>query len=187
MSDALTARFARRGSSETNTLRRSEIPVSRTGDLIPTGSVQPPALTDSARRALEGFLAVADGISQALAGDSLERFNQQIPKLRTAVPALEKEFPAPHRWNGLVRQFALLSRGSPAKDLAEARKQFLPFSVSTVELVKQLRQQDKAFGTLKVYFCPMAPKPGLWFQAKGPLSNPYYGSEMLRCGEEVKL
>jgi hypothetical protein len=32
----------------------------------------------------------------------------------------------------------------------------------------------------------MAPQPGLWMQEKGPLANPFYGSQMLTCGEEVK-
>lgn len=144
------------------------------------------SLSEAGRKAIEEFLAVADGISQALAGDNLPQFNQQIGKLRAIVPALEKEWAAPHRWQGLVRRFAVLSQLPAAKDLAEARKQFLPFSVGTVELAKQLRAEDKAFAGLKVYFCPMAPKPGVWFQAKGPLRNPYYGAEMLTCGEEVK-
>ncbi|RPJ23347.1 MAG: DUF3347 domain-containing protein, partial [Planctomycetaceae bacterium] len=56
----------------------------------------------------------------------------------------------------------------------------------TVELAKQLRKEDPAFEGLKVYRCPMAPKPGLWLQTQGPLRNPYFGSEMLKCGTEVK-
>jgi hypothetical protein len=32
----------------------------------------------------------------------------------------------------------------------------------------------------------MAPKPGLWLQLSGPLANPFYGSKMLRCGEEAE-
>jgi hypothetical protein len=35
----------------------------------------------------------------------------------------------------------------------------------------------------------MFPRPGkdaLWIQAEGPLRNPFYGSEMLECGTEVK-
>jgi hypothetical protein len=31
----------------------------------------------------------------------------------------------------------------------------------------------------------MAPKPGLWMQAEGPLRNPFYGAKMLKCGKEV--
>ena len=39
---------------------------------------------------------------------------------------------------------------------------------------------------MKIYHCPMAPKPGLWMQVNGPLANPFYGKKMLKCGEEVE-
>jgi hypothetical protein len=52
-------------------------------------------------------------------------------------------------------------------------------------LVKQVRKEDPSFASPKVYHCPMAPKPGLWIQTKGPLRNPFFGSEMLECGKEV--
>lgn len=35
---------------------------------------------------------------------------------------------------------------------------------------------------LVVAFCPMAPAPGRWIQSETQLANPYYGSQMLRCG-----
>jgi Cu(I)/Ag(I) efflux system membrane fusion protein len=83
-------------------------------------------------------------------------------------------------------QLAGLGKGGPAKDLAEARKRFLPFSTAAVDLVKQLKKQGPALATSKIYHCPMAPKPGLWLQLSGPLANPFYGSKMLRCGEEAE-
>ena len=37
------------------------------------------------------------------------------------------------------------------------------------------------------YYCPMVPGGGGdWMQADGKLANPYWGSEMLRCGELVR-
>jgi len=75
--------------------------------------------------------------------------------------------------------------GAPA-NLEAAREAFLPFSTNVVGFVQQVRAQEDTFRSLKVYYCPMAPKPGLWFQAEGPLRNPYYGAEMLTCGQEVK-
>jgi Cu(I)/Ag(I) efflux system membrane fusion protein len=72
-----------------------------------------------------------------------------------------------------------------ARDLAEARRQFLPFSTAAAEFASQLRNADPAFAGLKTYHCPMAPEPGLWMQARGPLRNPFFGQAMLTCGEEV--
>ena len=85
----------------------------------------------------------------------------------------------------LLKRLSVISPGEPAKDLTEARARFLPFSTTIVELAQQLKKTDPAFSSLKIYYCPMAPKPGLWLQSKGPLANPYFGPEMLKCGKEV--
>lgn len=37
------------------------------------------------------------------------------------------------------------------------------------------------------YYCPMVPGGGGdWMQPGGELANPYWGDEMLRCGEVVR-
>jgi membrane fusion protein, copper/silver efflux system len=149
-----------------------------------TAAVAAP-LTDSQHQLLQDFLTEADGLSQALAADNLENASARMAKLPAVLEPLLNALPAPHPYNPLLQGISA-TKWQPAKDLADARKQFLPFSTAVVALVKQLRKQDQAFAGLKVYHCPMAPKPGLWLQAKAPLANPFYGSEMLRCGEEVK-
>ena len=73
----------------------------------------------------------------------------------------------------------------PAGDLTEARKEFIPFSTATTDFARIARQQNAVLSALKIYRCPMAPKPGFWIQTNGPLRNPYFGSEMLDCGSEV--
>ena len=78
-----------------------------------------------------------------------------------------------------------LARQNPAdyvEGLRASVKGALNVCAAAVELGKELRKDNPAFAGLKIYHCPMAPKPGLWFQAKGPLHNPYYGAEMLSCG-----
>jgi Cu(I)/Ag(I) efflux system membrane fusion protein len=154
-----------------------------------TPASQPQAalsLSEGQHKALIDFLAVASGISQTLAADHLESFNQHLAKLPAILEALQKEFHAPHRWSGLIQRLATQPAWTTEKDLASARKRFLSFSTVVVEWVQQLRKETREFAGLKVYHCPMAPKPGLWFQAKGPLRNPFYGAEMLTCGEEVQ-
>jgi hypothetical protein len=148
------------------------------------GSVAP--LSMEQRRALEAFVAEAGGVSRALAADELDQFNQQVARLPSVLQLLQKELATQPGWPGLIERLAGSSgEAAPAKDLAQARKWFLPFSTASVELVKQLKKQNPDFAELKIYHCPMAPKPGLWMQAKGPLANPFYGSKMSRCGEEV--
>jgi Cu(I)/Ag(I) efflux system membrane fusion protein len=147
-----------------------------------SGSSLPPA----GQKGLEAFLAVADAISAALASDNIESLKAQTDKLPGSVSAALDAFPDGDSWHELLERIQKHSTWPAFGDLASARKSFLPFSTETVELVQQLRSQVDTFARAKVYHCPMAPKPGLWFQAKGPLRNPFYGAKMLSCGEEVR-
>ena len=144
-------------------------------------------LTDVQSQSLRGFLKEVSGLAQALAADDLEKFNQQLATLSNQVARLQNEFTLGDVWKGHVQHFRGVTGWSPAKSLAEARAQFLPFTVNVVALVRELKKQEPAFTEVKVYHCAMAPKPGLWVQTQGPLANPYYGAAMLRCGEEVKI
>jgi hypothetical protein len=125
-------------------------------------------------------------ISGALAADNLTQFKAHVARLPTVLAPVQKDVAGPMHWEALLEPLAALSKGDPPKNLEQARKSFLPFSTAAVALVKRIRQDLPAFPRVKIYHCPMAPKPGLWMQAQGPLANPFYGAEMLRCGEEVK-
>ena len=138
------------------------------------------------RQTLEAFLAEVDGVSRALAADDLKQYNQHVARFAKVLPAMDKELAASQRWGPAIFRVLALGQGTPPKTLADARNRFLPYSSAMVDLAKQLKKQDPVFAGLKMYHCPMAPKPGLWLQAKGPLANPFYGAEMLTCGEEVK-
>ena len=158
--------------------------------LSPLPSPAPPhpggTLTPAQQRALAGFLAVADGISRALAADSLDQLRTNTGGLPRAISALVKEMGEGQPWHGTIQRIQESAAWPAPADLAAARRTFLPFSTNVVELVQLVRGKGDAFNSLKVYHCPMAPKPGLWFQEKGPLRNPYYGAEMLTCGSEVR-
>ena len=158
--------------------------------ISPLPSPAPPhpggTLTPAQQRALAGFLAVADGISRALAADSLDQLKTNTGALPRAISALVKEMGEGQPWHGPIQRIQESASWPAPADLAAARRTFLPFSTNVVELVQLVRGKDDAFHSLKVYYCPMAPKPGLWFQEKGPLRNPYYGAEMLTCGSEVR-
>lgn len=70
--------------------------------------------------------------------------------------------------------------------LNEARVKFKPISHAVVTLSTKARgaQAAQAFNH---FFCPMVQQgEGDWLQPDATLSNPYYGSEMLRCGELVR-
>src|SRR5690606_31826397 len=86
----------------------------------------------------------------------------------------------------LVKEVATQSEHLHHMDLAGARKAFKPISHAVVTLATQVRS-DKAERSFTHFFCPMVPTGGGdWLQPDGSLLNPYFGSEMLRCGEKVQ-
>jgi Cu(I)/Ag(I) efflux system membrane fusion protein len=70
-------------------------------------------------------------------------------------------------------------------DLAAARQEFKPISHAIITLATQLRSED-AQQPFTHFYCPMVPGGGGdWLQPGGELSNPYFGRQMIRCGEKV--
>ncbi|MBD3675036.1 MAG: efflux RND transporter periplasmic adaptor subunit [Planctomycetaceae bacterium] len=68
----------------------------------------------------------------------------------------------------------------------EARVKFKPISHAVVTLSTQLRG-EQAQRSFYQFFCPMVKEgEGDWLQADETLINPYFGSQMLSCGELVR-
>jgi Cu(I)/Ag(I) efflux system membrane fusion protein len=138
------------------------------------------------------FLKAAGAVGAALAEDSLVRFNATAPAAHALVPKLIDAFANVKSLRPALQKLETGGHLSKAADLPAARKEFLPFSMATVELAVQLRTTE-TFKGVKIYNCPMvnqavpgAAKNGRWVQMAGPLRNPYFGSDMLECGTEVK-
>lgn len=68
--------------------------------------------------------------------------------------------------------------------LKSARTSFEPWSTAVADLVAA---QRAALG-VKVFQCPMSPvlQKGRWLQRSLPLKNPFFGSAMPNCGEELR-
>jgi len=153
-----------------------------------------PALTDTQRKAVKDFLALADAITASLAADKLDEFNEQAAKSHAAMPALMDAFVnADKVWHSLLKSIEESGHVEKADDLKAARKTFHPFSNAAVALAQALRRGEKEFASLKVFRCPMtksafdgAPKTAEWMQLQPSIRNPYFGAEMLECGAEVK-
>ena len=86
-----------------------------------------------------------------------------------------------------MQEIAAKSEHLHHMDLAGARKAFKPISHAVVTLATQVRSEE-AQSSFTHFYCPMVPGGGGdWLQAGGELLNPYFGSEMLRCGEKVQV
>jgi Cu(I)/Ag(I) efflux system membrane fusion protein len=159
---------------------------------FPPSSPEKARFTAVQQKALTAFLAAAGAVAEALASDNLAEFNRQATNVHAAIPALLEVFDQQQSWQPLVANIEGTGHLEKAGDLAAARKAFLAFSFAVSEFAARLRQQSE-FGYLKIYQCPMvnravpgAPRVGRWVQAQSPLRNPYFGAEMLDCGNEVK-
>ena len=63
---------------------------------------------------------------------------------------------------------------------------FEPASTAVADVGREHHLHHTA--SLHVFECPMAPVAGKgrWLQRTGELKNPFLGSRMLTCGEELK-
>jgi Cu(I)/Ag(I) efflux system membrane fusion protein len=142
------------------------------------------SLDDPFREALTRFITASDRMAAALGRDSIEDYNRVLPGLGELTANL-RQTGGSSRWNELANAVAEATPTQPAQTLVEARAVFPAFGAASAELAQYARTLDPGAGSFRIYHCPMAPKPGLWIQAKGPVANPFFGASMLRCGEEV--
>ncbi|MFG0260769.1 MAG: efflux RND transporter periplasmic adaptor subunit [Novipirellula sp. JB048] len=141
-----------------------------------------------------------------LADESGERFDQAYQAYFEIQSALADDMtPPPVALNTLLENLSRLElRGDVPndvqKELAAARRSAkrMDGSLDSARIAfrgvshAMLRAAAAARGpqtatTLTHYYCPMVPGDGGdWMQPGGELMNPYWGSEMLHCGEVVR-
>lgn len=150
------------------------------------GEVEITPIEGSAGEKLESLFAAYFEVQQALAAD------QQPPTaaaqtLHEAAVELGKETVLPAESIKLLLEIETHSAHLHHLDLAGARKAFKPISHAVVTLSTQVRSAA-AKSAFTHFYCPMVPGGGGdWLQPGGELLNPYFGSEMLRCGEKVDV
>ncbi len=158
---------------------------SATNAAVPAVKLPKLELTEAQTSAVKAFVAAAAAVSESLAADDLPAFNRTVGAPGPTLERLAQSLPPEHPWLPLLADISRNGQLVAAGDLSEARKEFLAFSSAVSEFARTARQQSDSLGSLKLYRCPMAPQPGFWIQTNGPLRNPYFGSEMLDCGNEI--
>lgn len=125
--------------------------------------------------------AAADAASD-LAADDLAAYRSRLPNLRAAL-------------KNYFSGYAHASTGPLAKyentledpvDLRSARRVFEPLSSVLANEVMRLHLHHRE--GLHVYECPMTPVlgHGRWLSRADELRNPFFGSAMLTCGDEIE-
>jgi Cu(I)/Ag(I) efflux system membrane fusion protein len=144
-------------------------------------SATEPAHGDAAYALLKTLAFAGADAAAALAADDLPGYQKNLPALRTAFHAyLSGHAPAAR---GPLAAFKDSLVDGP--DLRTARRAFEPFSTALVDLAREQHVHHRE--GLHVFQCPMTPVlgTGRWFGRTADLKNPFFGSAMLTCGEEL--
>jgi membrane fusion protein, copper/silver efflux system len=156
----------------------------RTGPLV-LGQVAVTPIGGDAGKNLEALFAAYFEVQMALASDQKPPA-ESAQALRKAALDLSRDAALPAASVTLAQTIAAKSEHLHHLDLTGARKDFKPISHAIVTLASQVRS-EKAQDSFTHFYCPMVKDGGGdWLQSGGELLNPYYGSEMLHCGEKVQ-
>jgi Cu(I)/Ag(I) efflux system membrane fusion protein len=137
---------------------------------------------DAAAYALLKTLAFSGAdAAAALAADDLPAYQHNLPALRAAFQAYLSGH-APAARGPLV---AFKNSLVDCPDLRAARRAFEPFSTALVDLARSEHVNHRE--GLHVFQCPMTPVlgTGRWLSRSRSLRNPFFGSAMIECGEEL--
>ncbi|MFA7005147.1 MAG: efflux RND transporter periplasmic adaptor subunit [Verrucomicrobiia bacterium] len=138
-----------------------------------SGSHQHDAVTSKQpAEAVSGVLAQYTKIQTALAADSLVGVAEAAQSIAKILADEPMKMPALASQAGAV---------ADAKDIAAVRERFKPLSASLIQFLKQEKVKT---GKYSEVYCDMA--KASWLQTNRVVKNPYYGREMLECGEITK-
>ncbi len=134
---------------------------------------------------LEQLYTTYFSIQQALAHDRLPKA-KTVRTFQSLAQQLRGDPTFPASSQESLRHALQSSKSLEAGDLEQVRTAFKPVSHAVVKLAAQVRgrQAEQSFTH---FFCPHVQSGGGdWLQANDELINPYYGSQMLRCGNTVQ-
>jgi membrane fusion protein, copper/silver efflux system len=135
---------------------------------------------------LEPVVATYLIAQEALAADELDLARKRLDELAVVANDVEMTGPQSTRsaWQSVASGVIGHARhGAKAGADGEVRTAFEHVSTSVVELLRTFGNPTDT--PLRVAFCPMAfdAKGAQWVQRSESVSNPYYGAQMLRCGD----
>ena len=133
----------------------------------PARAATEPALMEPVKSVIENYLTIQTN----LATDTMKGVSEHATAISKAVTGDTMKMLSPD----VAKQADALAQ---AKDIKAAREAFKPLSAS---LAKYMSDHKAGKGTYHEVYCPMA--NANWLQVGKDIKNPYYGKEMLDCGE----
>jgi len=139
------------------------------------------------------FLKTSDAMAAALASDDLAGFNKASEPVMMQTSGLTQALAGHQMPQAKLETLDNSRHFHGSETIADARSQFLRFTMAATDVLEPLRTV-KGFPEMQIWQCPMvdqavpgADKKGRWIQTGSrPNQNPFFGSEMLECGTEIK-
>ena len=157
-----------------------------TGDKLAPAALKPEpvaaAAADVGYAELKRLAFASADAAATLAADDFAAYQKQLPDLRAALRAYLAADQSATR--GALENFKDTLRDRA--DLRMARRDFEPFSTALADVARDQHLHHRE--GLHVFQCPMAPVlgTGRWLSRTEAIRNPFFGSAMLECGEELK-
>ncbi|MBI2518609.1 MAG: efflux RND transporter periplasmic adaptor subunit [Opitutae bacterium] len=148
----------------------------------PAPAPAPVAAVDHGYEQLKALAFTAADAAALLAADDFTGYQKHLPAFRAALQAYLASSEDATR--GPLGKF---KDGLPDRaDLRSARRDFEPLSTALADLAREHHLHHRE--GFHVFECPMAPVlgTGRWLSRGDQTRNPFFGSAMLECGEELK-
>ncbi len=139
------------------------------------------ALPDSAKGLLLTLATDTIEAAEALGADDLAGYQRALPKMRQGLSNFLAGYA--HAAHGPLGKFSDLL--PDRTELKAARRDFAYFSTAVTDLARENHLHHRA--GWHIFQCPMAPGigTGRWLARSDKLKNPFYGSAMPDCGDEL--
>lgn len=142
------------------------------------------------RLQIDAVLAAYFEIGSGLSQDDLDAAKTAAASLSKALAAVDHDL-LPHAahepWEQSRRDLESASRTiTETADIGKARRAFYDLSERMIETVRAFRTSGRT--PVLVYHCPMAldGAGADWLQSTVGTENPYYGSQMFKCGSHTE-
>jgi hypothetical protein len=133
--------------------------------------------SDPAQQIMESYFATGE----MLAKDSFKGIDKEMEKIISASEEILKaeanNSEEKKDYLALVQAIQASARDFDSQDLKSSRESYKSLSQAVAGYVKTYGYSDPAYS----FYCPMVNQA--WFQSSEKIANPFYGSEMLRCGK----
>jgi Cu(I)/Ag(I) efflux system membrane fusion protein len=145
-------------------------------------------VSDAVRKHMDALVSAYLALQKALAADDFRGAREAVAGFQEVIARGPARGEGHEAWARLVeRMSAPATALVGAASIQKQRESFAPLSSAMEGAVRRIGALPSR--AVRKFVCPMAfdNKGAVWLQVDETVSNPYFGSTMLRCGEQVEV